>query len=322
MDNPADLIFHEQQQGALCAQHCLNSLLQGSYFSPVDLAEIAQQLDAYELDVMSEGDVSSHQFRKFANNKKSMNMDDSGFFSIQVITQALQVWNIECIPWMSEEAKSARENPLKEKAFICNLQEHWLTIRRFGKHWANLNSTLKRPQFISDMYLNLLLLQLQQDGYSVFVVRGQLPRSAADELISQLPDSAIIYGDVDSQSHSQSQSQSQSSQPSLTQSKSISSSGNIHTLSSLSSSKSDASSKSFGKTTSGNPASLSKSNSGTSGIDSFAPNSEIAKKLENALPPQPTVTRPVDMDEVRAKRLQRFASNANTNTNSNSTPPQ
>lgn len=35
-------IYHEKQEGSLCAQHALNNLLQGDYFSAVDLATIAQ----------------------------------------------------------------------------------------------------------------------------------------------------------------------------------------------------------------------------------------------------------------------------------------
>jgi ataxin-3 len=41
-------IYHEQQEGALCAQHALNSLLQGEYFTAVDLANIAHELDEEE----------------------------------------------------------------------------------------------------------------------------------------------------------------------------------------------------------------------------------------------------------------------------------
>ena len=41
-----EFIFHEIQEGSLCAQHCLNSLLQGDYYSAVDLAQIAEQLDS------------------------------------------------------------------------------------------------------------------------------------------------------------------------------------------------------------------------------------------------------------------------------------
>jgi ataxin-3 len=40
------LIYWEKQDSTdkLCALHCVNSLLQGPYFSEVDLAEIAQEV--------------------------------------------------------------------------------------------------------------------------------------------------------------------------------------------------------------------------------------------------------------------------------------
>jgi ataxin-3 len=52
-----------------------------------------------------------------------------------------------------------------EKAYICNLNEHWFTLRQFGhspkrydirdsmSRWYNLNSTLKTPEYISELYL-------------------------------------------------------------------------------------------------------------------------------------------------------------------------
>uniref|UniRef100_A0A3B4B4U2 ubiquitinyl hydrolase 1 n=1 Tax=Periophthalmus magnuspinnatus TaxID=409849 RepID=A0A3B4B4U2_9GOBI len=80
-----DSIFHEKQEGSLCAQHCLNNLLQGEYFTPVDLSSIAQQLDEEERIRMAEGGVGSEEYRTFLQ-QPSGNMDDSGFFSIQVST--------------------------------------------------------------------------------------------------------------------------------------------------------------------------------------------------------------------------------------------
>uniref|UniRef100_A0A2K6EKZ7 ubiquitinyl hydrolase 1 n=1 Tax=Propithecus coquereli TaxID=379532 RepID=A0A2K6EKZ7_PROCO len=77
-----DLKFHEQQEGSLCAQHCLNNLLQGEYFSPVELSSIAHQLDEEERMRMAEGGVTSEDYRTFLQ-QPSGNMDDSGFFSIQ-----------------------------------------------------------------------------------------------------------------------------------------------------------------------------------------------------------------------------------------------
>ena len=59
------LIF--QQEGSLCAQHCLNVLLQGSYFSAVDLADIGRQLDETERNTMAEGGVDTQEFRSFLN---------------------------------------------------------------------------------------------------------------------------------------------------------------------------------------------------------------------------------------------------------------
>lgn len=83
-------IFHETQDGSLCAQHCLNSLLQGDYYSAVDLAQIAEQLDTQERIHMSEAGTSSSDYQRFLSQESS-NYDDSGFFSIQVLQKALEV---------------------------------------------------------------------------------------------------------------------------------------------------------------------------------------------------------------------------------------
>uniref|UniRef100_A0A8I3WQQ4 ubiquitinyl hydrolase 1 n=1 Tax=Callithrix jacchus TaxID=9483 RepID=A0A8I3WQQ4_CALJA len=88
-----ELIFHEKQEGSLCAQHCLNNLLQGEYFTAVELASIAHQLDEEERMRMAEGGVTSEDYRAFLQ-QPSGNMDDTGFFSIQVITNALKFWGV------------------------------------------------------------------------------------------------------------------------------------------------------------------------------------------------------------------------------------
>ncbi|XP_035744596.1 ataxin-3 isoform X3 [Egretta garzetta] len=83
---------------------------------------------------MAEGGVSSEEYRTFLQ-QPSVNMDDSGFFSIQ---------------------------------------------------WFNLNSLLMGPELISDTYLALFLAQLQQEGYSIFVVKGDLPDCEADQLLQMI----------------------------------------------------------------------------------------------------------------------------------------
>nr|XP_036847766.1 ataxin-3 [Manis javanica] len=150
------------QEGSLCAQHCLNNLLQGEYFSPVELSSIAHQLDEEERMRMAEGGVTSEDYRTFLQ-QPSGNMDDSGFFSIQVISNALKVWGLELILFNSPEYQRLRVDPINERSFICNYKEHWFTVRKLGKQWFNLNSLLTGPELISDTYLALFLAQLQQE---------------------------------------------------------------------------------------------------------------------------------------------------------------
>jgi hypothetical protein len=60
-----------------------------------------------------------------------------------------------------------------QSAFILNLQNHWLPIRRFSSpnRWYNLNSFLDAPQWISPTFLAMVLAQAEEEGYNVFVVR-------------------------------------------------------------------------------------------------------------------------------------------------------
>uniref|UniRef100_A0A8D2KQM8 ubiquitinyl hydrolase 1 n=3 Tax=Varanus komodoensis TaxID=61221 RepID=A0A8D2KQM8_VARKO len=134
---------------------------------------------------MAEGGVSSEEYRTFLQ-QPSVNMDDSGFFSIQVISNALKVWGLELILFNSPEYQRLGIDPINERSFICNYKEHWFTVRKLGKQWFNLNSLLTGPELISDTYLALFLAQLQQEGYSIFVVKGDLPDCEADQLLQMI----------------------------------------------------------------------------------------------------------------------------------------
>jgi len=175
-----EVIFHEQQEGSLCAQHCLNSLLQDQVYSALDLAELARELDTVERDQMAlQGDTP--EYRRFIQ-EPSHNMDDSGFFSVQVIERALSFWELTLTSFTSSDplAVRARGSPISANAYICNYREHWFTIRRLGQQWFNLNSLLEGPELVSNTYLGEFLAQLQQEGYSIFIVQGQLPECEAD----------------------------------------------------------------------------------------------------------------------------------------------
>nr|CAD7424845.1 unnamed protein product [Timema monikensis] len=176
-----EAIFHEKQEGSLCAQHCLNALLQGSYFTPVDLAILAQRMDDEERLRMAESGVDSEDYRRFIE-QPSGNFDDSGYFSVQVISSALEVWNLELVPYSSTEPRALQAQP-----YICNYRDHWFTIRRLGHQWFNLNSLLTGPELLSDTHLTMFLAQLQQEGYSIFVVFGSFPECDVDQLLHLVP---------------------------------------------------------------------------------------------------------------------------------------
>jgi Ataxin-3 len=186
MDSHTRLYF-EPQQAALCGVHALNTLLQGPYFNEVDLAELAAELDALERQLMLEGGADGEDFLRYAA-EDSGNVAASGLFSIQVLAKALEVWGLQALPLGSPDVTDAREDPAAEAAFICNLQEHWFTIRSINGGWWNFNSMFRAPEPLSAFYLSAFLGTLQEQGYSIFVIRGQLPAEAH-------PDGAALPGD-------------------------------------------------------------------------------------------------------------------------------
>ncbi len=165
----ATKIYHEVQEGNLCAQHALNALLQGPYFTAVDLAELARGIDERERMVMPS-----------LRGKPSENYDDSGFFSIGTISSALETFGLELVPTEGERGAEARTHPAKFMAFLLNRSQHWFTVRRFGDVWFDCNSTRTRPEKLTPSYLEVFLATMRHDGYSVFVVMGLLPACAAD----------------------------------------------------------------------------------------------------------------------------------------------
>lgn len=55
----------------------------GGYFTAVDLAKFATELDEAEKMTMAEGGFDTAEFIRFMEQPSS-NMDDSGYFSVQV----------------------------------------------------------------------------------------------------------------------------------------------------------------------------------------------------------------------------------------------
>lgn len=169
------LLYHEVQESKLCAVHCVNTVLQGPFFSEFDLATIAGDLDHKEKQMMMEGGMESVDYLQYmAEGSSNVSMD--GNFSIQVLEKALEIWDVHVIPLESPLAGQAQIDPQNEDGFICHLENHWFCIRKVGGEWYNFNSFYPAPEHLSKFYLSAYLDTLKGAGWSIFLVRGNFPR--------------------------------------------------------------------------------------------------------------------------------------------------
>lgn len=157
------LIYHERQRDQLCGVHALNALLQGPYFSAPDLSAIGLELDATERSLLGGS----------TRPNASENVDESGNFSIQVLSKALDVFGLTLSSLAHPNEGAAREDANREMAFVCNLERHWFALRKIpgSGGWWDLNSLAVAPKRIGEFYLSAFLRQLEVDGYSIFIVR-------------------------------------------------------------------------------------------------------------------------------------------------------
>nr|XP_043621444.1 ataxin-3 homolog [Erigeron canadensis] len=160
------MLYHEVQESKLCAVHCVNTVLQGPFFSEIDLAALASDLDQRENQMLSQDFVS----------QESHNVSMDGDFSIQVLQKALEVWDLQVIPLHSPVAEPAQVDPELENAFICHLQDHWFCIRKVNGEWYNFDSLYAAPEHLSKFYLSAYLDTLKGFGWSIFLVRGNFPK--------------------------------------------------------------------------------------------------------------------------------------------------
>ena len=66
-------------------------------------------------------------------------------------------------------------SPSSAAGYICNLHEHWFTIRPVAGAWWNFNSLQPAPSPVGDAYLDSYLHTLTQQEWSIYVVQGRLP---------------------------------------------------------------------------------------------------------------------------------------------------
>lgn len=163
-------IYHEKQIGSLCAVHCTNNMLQGPLFEEADFREAARQLDSAEQRLLGGGEGLDYGNARL-----------DGFFNVQVMQAVLNRAGYDMQPLAGEAGRDAQADTAKENAFILNKREHWFALRRIGREWFDLNSCLTTPRHYTDGDLRFHIRDAVREGYMVFVIRGDFPRSALEE---------------------------------------------------------------------------------------------------------------------------------------------
>lgn len=155
-------IYHEKQQGSLCAMHCLNNLLQGPYFTALQLNKIASSLDLEESRLAWGSGMGD-----------SGNADAAGF-NVQVICEAMRSVGCEIELLQVTTSQEAFEHHESMQGFICHQNRHWFALRRIGEDWYDLNSVIDEPIKFSQLELRDYLNDALAGKQSIFLVRGDL----------------------------------------------------------------------------------------------------------------------------------------------------
>jgi len=165
-----EFIYFEKQDDLMCGQHALNMLLQRKEFDASHFTQYVESLDQRERELTG---VPSETF-------KSQNASESGYFSIQVLQEALISQHLGLHIIDKPNYAKFMFHPEEAHAFIVNQSQHWYAIRRFGDMWFILNSISNGPRYIATPLLQPYLVQLIQNFASIYIVEGDLGVCEAD----------------------------------------------------------------------------------------------------------------------------------------------
>lgn len=169
----ACIYWERQGQDQLCAVHCLNSLLQGPFFTAVQLGEIAQSIEAEERQL---------------GLPPGQNVSMSGFFSVQVLIHAAALYQLS-VDYINPPFLL---NLSKEEGLIVNKGAHWRSYRQLNANWYDLNSLSERPTLVSETEVEGDLSRAEV----ALAVRGQFPQTSSQHPLHKgqmrLPQDSIL----------------------------------------------------------------------------------------------------------------------------------
>lgn len=175
MEDKILVYWENQKRDKLCGLHCINSLLQFSYFDKNMLDEIALDVHESEQEIFKTGEVL-----KFDGNYK-----------FQVLQNALSIYNVEVKILNSKEIKNDLINNMDAiEGLIINTGDHWFSIRKINNIFVNLNSTNipEEPQLIDKETLKSFLNLSVSKNFIISEVK-KIPNS-------QIPLQNVVKNDI------------------------------------------------------------------------------------------------------------------------------
>lgn len=173
--DPADIgpggIYHEKQAGLLCAMHTINNVIQENRISEEILRKTAKQLDK-----------AAHRLTG-GRSTDYRNYREDGFYNALVV-QAV----FSGLGFHVQAARASMLHLEDEMAVLANKARHWFGCRRLGDGWFDLNSCLSKPEYYEEHEIQELLISAEDQGYRLFVVRGDWLPTALEEDPSALTD--------------------------------------------------------------------------------------------------------------------------------------
>ena len=167
--NLDNMLIYWEKQGKtnLCGLHLINNLLQSPNFDKNMLDEISSELDKQEKLLLGDSNI----------NEKYNNSSKDGNYNIQVISKALEIYEIGFKQLKTEEIisnffENKEVTLITNQAFIINSKSHWLCLRKVNNVWFNLNSANDNPgpQIITENLFDSVVSDILDYNLSIFEI--------------------------------------------------------------------------------------------------------------------------------------------------------
>ncbi|KAL5991587.1 hypothetical protein ACLOJK_012496 [Asimina triloba] len=152
------MLYHEVQESKLCAVHCVNTVLQGPFFSELDFAALASDLDCKERQMLLEGGAVGESVPFDSEESHNVSMD--GDFSIQKEHAAKDTSSmgttVMCTPVLYKDNKTNGPKTKKVSNLLLEINEIMMLAAQLSRatnicYMPDVNLVLQKALEVWDL---------------------------------------------------------------------------------------------------------------------------------------------------------------------------